>query len=253
MKKKGRSLCIYSPKGGVGKTILAMNLAGISSKMDKKTLLLDLDLFGGCISLLTNEDIVNKNVFKLNNDVSLNLFKDMNNYIIPYKENIDILCAPKDPRDAIKVSPQFVASLIDKLEYSYDLIIIDTSSYLDKVNLNVLTESDNILLVMTNDLLSIKNTKNIVTIFKDTNVENYKVLLNEGIDNIDTYFTYKDIKRIIGTNIDYSIDKTFFIKELTSYIYNRQIPVLNKNVAQNYKNEINKLSSVIKDLFKEEE
>jgi len=252
MKKKGRSLCVYSPKGGVGKTILTMNLAGISAVLGKKTLIIDLDLFNGGMALLTKEDIVNKNIFKLNSDVENGIINEMSNYIIKYKKNIDILCAPKDPRDAIKVNPKFIGSLIDKMEYSYDLVLIDTSSYLDKVNLNALNESDNILLVMTNDLLSIKNTKNIITVFKDTNVENYKVLLNEGIDNIDTYFSYKDIKRIIGTNIDYSIEKTFFIKELTSYIYNREIPVLNKNIFANYKKEIAKLENVINDLFKED-
>lgn len=252
MKKKGRSLCVYSPKGGVGKTILTMNLAGIAAVLGKKTLIIDLDLFNGGMALLTKEDIVNKNIFKLNSDVENGIINEMSNYIITYKKNIDILCAPKDPRDAIKVDPKFIGSLIDKMEYSYDLVLIDTSSYLDKVNLNALNESDNILLVMTNDLLSIKNTKNIVTVFKDTNVDNYKILLNEGIDNIDTYFSYKDIKRIIGTNIDYSIEKTFFIKELTSYIYNREIPVLNKNIFANYKKEIAKLENVINDLFKEE-
>lgn len=252
MKKKGRSLCVYSPKGGVGKTILTMNLAGIAAVLGKKTLIIDLDLFNGGMALLTKEDIVNKNIFKLNSDVENGIINEMSNYIIAYKKNIDILCAPKDPRDAIKVDPKFIGSLIDKMEYSYDLVLIDTSSYLDKVNLNALNESDNILLVMTNDLLSIKNTKNIVTVFKDTNVDNYKILLNEGIDNIDTYFSYKDIKRIIGTNIDYSIEKTFFIKELTSYIYNREIPVLNKNIFANYKKEIAKLENVINDLFKEE-
>ena len=252
MKKKGRSLCVYSPKGGVGKTILTMNLAGIAAVLGKKTLIIDLDLFNGGMALLTKEDIVNKNIFKLNSDVENGIINEMSNYIIAYKKNIDILCAPKDPRDAIKVDPKFIGSLIDKMEYSYDLVLIDTSSSLDKVNLNALNESDNILLVMTNDLLSIKNTKNIVTVFKDTNVDNYKILLNEGIDNIDTYFSYKDIKRIIGTNIDYSIEKTFFIKELTSYIYNREIPVLNKNIFANYKKEIAKLENVINDLYKEE-
>lgn len=253
MKKRGKSVCIYSPKGGVGKTILTMNLAGIASLYDKKVLIIDLDLFNGGMSLLTKENILNKNIFKLNDDVSNNRFKSMDDYLISYKSNIDILCSPKDLRDAIKVDPKFVGSLIDKMEYSYDLVFIDTSSYLDKINLNTLTEADKILVVMTNDLLSIKNTKNIVTIFEDTEVKNYKIILNEGIDNIDTYFNHKDIRRIIGTNIDYKIDKSFFIKELTSYIYNREIPVLNRNIKANYKNEIKKLENIIDDLLKEED
>lgn len=252
MKKKGRSLCIYSPKGGTGKTILAMNLAGVASLKNKKVLLIDLDLFNGGISLLVKEDIINKNIFKLSDDVTNNRYKEMQNYIISYNENIDILCSPKDPRDAVKINAKFVSSLIDKMEYSYDLVIIDTSSYLDKINVNVLNESDNLLLIVTNDLMSIKNTKNIVTVFKDTGVEYFKVLLNESVDNIDKYFNAKEIKNIIGANIDYLLDDTFYIKNLTSYIYNRKIPVLDKNIFDNYKKEIKKLDNIISDIFSKE-
>ena len=60
MNKKGRSIIIYSPKGGVGKTILTMNLAGIFSIKDKHVLVIDLDLFNGGISLLTKKDISNR-------------------------------------------------------------------------------------------------------------------------------------------------------------------------------------------------
>jgi pilus assembly protein CpaE len=250
--KKGTSLCVYSPKGGTGKTILAMNLAGICSLKEKKVLLIDLDLFNGGLSLLVDEDIKNKNIFKLSEDVSNNSFKDMNNYIIKYNKYIDFLCAPKDPRDAVKINMKFISSLIDKMEYSYDLVIVDTSSYLDKINVNVLNESDNILLVVTNDLMSIKNTKNMVTIFKETNVDYFKVILNESVDNIDKYFTSKEIKNIIGANVDYLLDDTFYIKDLTSYIFNRKIPVLDKNIFDNYKKEIKKLNNILDDIFSKE-
>lgn len=252
MKKKGKSLCIYSPKGGVGKTILSMNLAGLASLNDKKVLIIDLDLFNGGMCLLTKESILNKNIFKYSEDMDNGSYKEIDDYVIHYKKNIDILCAPKDPRDAIKVNPKHVSSLIDMMEYEYDLVIIDTASYLDKINLNTLSEADKILLVMTNDLLSIKNIKNIVAIFNDTDTDNYKIVLNEGIDNIDIYFNHKDIKRIINANIDYKIDKSFFIKELTSYIYNRQIPVLNSNIRSNYCKEISKLENILNDVLRED-
>ena len=46
----GKIISINSVKGGVGKTTLAISLAGIYSLMKKKVLLIDLDLYSGGIS-----------------------------------------------------------------------------------------------------------------------------------------------------------------------------------------------------------
>ena len=42
--KKGKSLCFFSAKGGVGKTTNLLNLAGILEQFDKKVLIIDMDL-----------------------------------------------------------------------------------------------------------------------------------------------------------------------------------------------------------------
>ena len=56
MKKKiGKSLCLFSGKGGVGKTILTLNLAAIYSQINKHVLIVDLDLSSGGIALATNK------------------------------------------------------------------------------------------------------------------------------------------------------------------------------------------------------
>ena len=55
--KNKKSIIIFSPKGGVGKTILTMNLGGILSNLNKKVLLIDLDVFNGGLGLLINKDL----------------------------------------------------------------------------------------------------------------------------------------------------------------------------------------------------
>ena len=57
MSNIGKTLCIYSPKGGVGKSILSLNLAGIASKMNYKVLLLDFAVHTGVLNLIINEEI----------------------------------------------------------------------------------------------------------------------------------------------------------------------------------------------------
>ena len=54
-RKTGKSICVFSGKGGVGKTILTLNLAGIYKIIGKRVLIMDLDLSSGGISLATNK------------------------------------------------------------------------------------------------------------------------------------------------------------------------------------------------------
>ena len=48
MANKGHTLCLYGAKGGIGKSIIALNLAGVSVSNGNKTLLLDFAIHTGC-------------------------------------------------------------------------------------------------------------------------------------------------------------------------------------------------------------
>ena len=50
-RNKGKALCLFSAKGGVGKTINAINLAGIFEQLEKKVLIIDFDLTGGDVAV----------------------------------------------------------------------------------------------------------------------------------------------------------------------------------------------------------
>ena len=54
MKNKGISICVSSAKGGVGKTFMTLNLAGIYRVLEKKVLLIYFDLASGGIATYLN-------------------------------------------------------------------------------------------------------------------------------------------------------------------------------------------------------
>ena len=60
---KAKVITVTSVKGGVGKTTTVLNLAGICSRLGKRTLIIDLDLYSGDISSMLNlnynQDIYN--------------------------------------------------------------------------------------------------------------------------------------------------------------------------------------------------
>ncbi|MEG2311316.1 MAG: AAA family ATPase, partial [Bacilli bacterium] len=70
---KAKIFTITSVKGGTGKTITVLNLAGTFSKLKKRTLIIDLDLYSGNIAANLNIDD-NNDIYKLVSDLSNNLF-----------------------------------------------------------------------------------------------------------------------------------------------------------------------------------
>lgn len=245
---KGKSVCMYSPKGGVGKTILLANIGAIASLNNKKVLLIDFDLFNGTLSMFINEEI-NKTIYNLTDDLNNNRYKKINNYVYKYNENIDILCAPKDPRQGNKIDSKYIDIILERAANIYDLILIDTYPNLDDISITTLDFADEILFIINNDMFTIKNMKNIINIFEDNGIKNYKVLLNNSNDLKTQYFSILEIKKIIDTNIDYTISKNFYMKDITSYIYNSKIPMLENNNYKKYKDDVHNIEVLLKDIL----
>ena len=228
-KDAAKIITVFSCKGGTGKTTTTLNLAGIYSLMDKRVLIIDLDLNSGGIAVSLNVDN-KKTVFNVVEDISNSKFSQIDSYISCYNKNIDVLSAPKDPRKANKIESKYIDILISSCMYKYDVILIDTNHYLNSVNLTCLDKSDSIVLLVTNDPVDLKNTKSIISIFNDIELDNYKVVYNESKDTGKDYFSLFDIKNIIKHNIDYTIEKSFYIKDIDKYVIEGDILTLNKKI-----------------------
>ena len=242
-KDAAKIITIFSGKGGVGKTTTLINLAGIYSLMDKKVLIMDLDLNSGGIATSLNVD-VNKTIYNVVDDMGNNRFDGIENYVSKYNDKIDVLAAPKDPRDALKVDSKYIDLIIMSAMYKYDVILIDTSHNISPISLSALDKSDNTLFMVTNDLVDLKNARSMVAIFKDTEKENYKVVFNSSKDTGKDYFSLFDVKNIIKHNIDYTIDRSFYIKDIDKYVIDGKILTLDKKIRLSRKGDIMKLTKL---------
>ena len=86
---KGKSICVYGAKGGIGKTTFILNLAGTLSNLNKRVLIIDLDLSNGAIACSLNANLT-KTIYNFCDDYNNNRFDDIEDYFIKYNENISL-------------------------------------------------------------------------------------------------------------------------------------------------------------------
>ncbi len=247
---RGKVISISAVKGGVGKTTLTLNLAGIYYLMGKKVLIIDLDLYAGgvatCLNLNTKRDI-----YTLVDNISRNEFTTLKDYVTTYNDGIDVLPAPKDPRNAFKVESKYITKILDLAKLDYEIILVDMNHILDEINLETLDNSYNSAYVITNDLVDLKNMRSLISIFSEIEKTNYKIVLNNSRDTGKDYISLFDIRKIIEANVDYTISSSFYIKNIDKYVLNGDILTLNKTINRFYSKDIKNLKKLALSLIEE--
>ena len=86
-------------------------------------------------------------------------------------------------------------------------------------------------------------------IIGDTGKKNYLILLNNSRDTGKDYMSMYDIRTMIGGNIDYTISRNYYIKNIDKYVMNGEILTLNKNINTFHSGDISNMKKLALDLI----
>jgi pilus assembly protein CpaE len=153
----GKIIVVYSPKGGVGCTTIATNVAlGLQSETTP-TALVDASLQFGDIAVFLNEQGRNSilDLAPRADELDPEIIEEV--MIKHPGSKLDILAAPPRPEFADDVNSDQFSKVIRYLQRMYSFIIIDTTSYLTDVVQACLDIANVIILVATQDIPSIKS------------------------------------------------------------------------------------------------
>jgi pilus assembly protein CpaE len=151
-----RVTSVFAPKGGVGKTTIAFNLAVALGQLEQKTVLIDGSVQFGDLRALLKVPVDAPSILDLPTDRIAE--SDLSDVLWRDPSGIDILLAPPRIEMAEMITPRDVDKVLSLLRRVYDSIVIDMSSVINDINLGFLDASDTIVEIVTYDSTTIHNT-----------------------------------------------------------------------------------------------
>lgn len=211
-------ISVFSTKGGVGKTTIAVNLAiELAKSKFSKVLLMDLNLqFGDVASFLnlvpkkTITDIAQGNFIKE---------EEIRYHTLTHSSGVQVLAASIRPEYAEVVTASHIEQILEELRSHYHFIILDNTSHLDDISLTGLDIADEIWMITGLDIPAIKNTKLCLEVLHNLKYTSKIKLIPNGFDK-RVGIRIKDIESSLGIKANYVIPD----EEQLTIVLNKGIP-----------------------------
>ena len=159
-----RVMSVFAPKGGVGKTTIAFNIAVALGQLGQRTVLIDGSLQFGDLRSLLKVPVDAPSILDLPTDRVAE--SDLQDVLWRDPSGIDILLAPPRVEMAEMITPRDIDKVLSLLRRVYGAIVIDMSSVLNDINLAFLDLSDTIVEIVTYDSTTIHNTVAVADAFR---------------------------------------------------------------------------------------
>lgn len=204
-------IAVYSNKGGIGKTTVAVNLAAeIARTTGDKTALVDLNLQLGDVSTFLNLNptfdvsYVINNLMDKKEDALIKAFEQYKN------TNLYVLSDPNYIEQSECITPQKIEKLFSALKKVFPFIVVDLSSNIDENSLKILDISDLILFTTIVNIPAIRNAQRCLNLFKSRRYpqDKVKVVLNRYMENDE--IKLEDIETTLGEKVYWKIPNNYF-------------------------------------------
>ena len=153
-----RTVAVYSPKGGVGTTTVATNIAiAAAANRPDKVVLVDFALqFGGVATLL---DLDPKQTIAdvIRDETPLVEPELLRTYAMRHDSGLHVLAAPAAPESTESITKAHVTQVLSTLLDGYDMVVIDAGSTLDERVLTIFEAAEAVLLTVTPEIGALKS------------------------------------------------------------------------------------------------
>jgi pilus assembly protein CpaE len=239
----GRVVAVFGPKGGVGRTTLAVNLAvAAATELGQRTCLVDASFQFGDVGVLLNLNPKNKSIAELVPELQQGEPESLDTFVINHSAGIRVLLAPPSPEMAELITPEIAKRMIEALRHDHDLIVVDCMSSFNDTTLAILDLADTVLTMLSLEITSIKNIRLFLEVADQLGYSSDKVRLVLNRADSSLGIRVADVEHSIGRRVDHTI-----VSDGRSVVYalNRGVPFFLSNREAQVSQDVLRLASAV--------
>jgi pilus assembly protein CpaE len=202
---RGRIIAFCSNKGGVGKTILSVNLAvALRQRTGKRVAIFDGDFFYGNVGTYLGVPPA-RSIMDLIAVIDELDPEIADRVLIRHASGVRVLLSPLRPDQAAEITPNHVQRLLEFLSTMYDYIVVDCQTVIDHRLMPALDLASDIMLVVTPEMGCLKNMRILLDQFTDVGIDlkKVRVVLNRAATNVE--IEARDIEQAFKQKVAFSL------------------------------------------------
>jgi len=224
--RSGSVITLFSPKGGVGRSTIAVNVAVAAAQDGRKVALVDGSLQFGDIAVMLNLDPRRRSLADLVPEMEAGVPESLDGALVHHDSGIDVLLAPPTPETAELLTPAYMRGVLARLRSDHDLVIVDTPPVLNDMVLMMLDVADRIVAVLTLEITNIRNLRVFLEVARQLGYDDGRLCLALNRADSSLGIRVADVERSLGRKLDHSI-----VSDGRSVVYalNRGVPFVISN------------------------
>ncbi|MBJ7595485.1 MAG: P-loop NTPase [Candidatus Dormibacteraeota bacterium] len=192
-----RTVLVFSGKGGVGKSVVATNLATALALRGARVALVDLNLQYGDVGVLLHLEshpITIDAITQQGDAVDAAALEDA---LATSEHGVRVLLAPSSPESSDLVSAAGLEAILGQLSRTHDVVVVDSPPHLEERVVGVMEVADQILLVSSFGITSVKDAKVTLRLLQSLGIPPDRVALVVNQTRPRLTFSAEEIERTL--------------------------------------------------------
>lgn len=197
-----RMIACFSPKGGVGTTTIAVNLAtALAWKRKGRVAIIDLDLQFGQVATHLNLAPRQTIAELTRDDAALNDPDLLRSYATVHESSLQVYPAPLSPELAELVTPDHVKALLETAAASYEVVVVDAGSTLDERTLSLFEAARTVIFPIQPEIAALKALHSLIDYLNESGTVSAKATFVVNHVFPREMLKMRDVESAIGSKI----------------------------------------------------